>query len=148
MTIEQTYTRLKELKIPEEDYYLSGKYGSANDNEKPALIIKRGKFTIEYEVYFRERGELSSLQTFTNEDEACEVFFKQVLDLATCRRIDKIEGLLGMTVNERLYSSGLMEEFDACKITDKRRAKQLLKWLKVDETSIEKILNSFHTKSL
>jgi hypothetical protein len=45
-----------------------------------------------------------------------------------------------MTVNEKLYASGLMEEFDEVKATDKRRAKEILRWLRVDEPSIEKIV--------
>ena len=45
-----------------------------------------------------------------------------------------------MTVNERLYVSGLMDEFDKVKIADKKRAKEILRWLRVDEPSIENIV--------
>ena len=57
------------------------------------------------------------------------------------RKIDEIKGLGGMTVNERLYVSGLMDEFDTVLLSDKTRAKEILTWLKVDEKSIEQILN-------
>jgi hypothetical protein len=140
MTIEQLHKKLTELKIPEDHYYLHGLYGSTDDNDKPALTIMRGKYTIEYEVYFRERGEKNSSRTFTTEDEACDYLFKQVIDNWTLEKINKIEGLGGMTVNERLYVSGLMDEFDKCKNKDKERAKQILRWLRVDESSIESIL--------
>ncbi|GAA4306485.1 hypothetical protein [Nibribacter koreensis] len=56
-------------------------------------------------------------------------------------KISKIEDLAGMTVNERLYVSGLMKEFDRCRKQDKERAKQILSWLRVDRTSIEKIIS-------
>lgn len=48
--------------------------------------------------------------------------------------------LRGMTVNERLFVSGLMAEFDKCLKMDKERAKQILRELFVDELSIEKII--------
>ena len=57
------------------------------------------------------------------------------------KKIAGIEGLGGMTVNERLYLSGVLEEFDHCKTYNKVRAKQLLLWLDIDEPSIELILN-------
>lgn len=50
----------------------------------------------------------------------------------------KIEGLNNMTVNERLYASGLMNEFDKAMRKDKQRAIQILKWLQVDKTLISK----------
>jgi hypothetical protein len=45
-----------------------------------------------------------------------------------------------MTVNERLWESGLMDEFDRAKKKDKTRAKEILRWLRVDEPSIQKIV--------
>ncbi|WP_178989654.1 hypothetical protein [Winogradskyella schleiferi] len=50
-----------------------------------------------------------------------------------------IIGIDGMTVNERLYVSGLMDIFDQAKKNDKDLAKTILKALKVDLKSIEKI---------
>ena len=54
----------------------------------------------------------------------------------------KIEGIGGMTVNERLYVCGLMDEFDNSLKNDKNKARLILELLKVDQLSIEKILNS------
>ena len=54
--------------------------------------------------------------------------------------IDKTQSFGGMTVNERLFVSGLIDEFDKCKISDKPRAKQILRSLQVDEPSIEQIV--------
>ena len=52
-----------------------------------------------------------------------------------------IEGIGGMTVNERLYVSGLIDEFDNALKNDKNKAKFILELLRVDDLSIEKILN-------
>lgn len=53
---------------------------------------------------------------------------------------DKTQSFGGMTVNERLFVSGLIDEFDKSKISDKTRAKQILRSLQVDEPSIELIV--------
>ena len=53
-----------------------------------------------------------------------------------------IKGIGGMTVNERLYISGLIDEFDSALENDKNKAKFILELLKVDDLSIEKILNN------
>ena len=56
------------------------------------------------------------------------------------KRINKVEKLGGMTVNERLYMTGLFDEFDnSCKY-DKEKAKTILKLLGVDQDSIDKIV--------
>jgi hypothetical protein len=47
MTIEELHNKLTELKIPADQYYLQGLYGSTDDNDKVALTMKRGKYTIE-----------------------------------------------------------------------------------------------------
>src|ERR1035437_3352174 len=140
MTIEQLHNTLTELKISTENYYLHGLYGSSDDNDKFALTIKRGKYTIEYEVYYKERGEINSTWTFTSEDEACDYIFKRIRESIAFSEINKIEGLGGMTVNERLHVSGLMDEFDKSKSNDKTRAKQILRLLRVHEPSIEQII--------
>lgn len=54
--------------------------------------------------------------------------------------INKIQGIGGMTVNERLFGSGLMDEFDIAKIHDKDKAKKILKLLGVDDYSIQQIV--------
>ena len=56
------------------------------------------------------------------------------------KRINKFENLGGMTVNERLYMTGLFNEFDnSCK-HDKEKAKIILKLLGVDQNSIDEIV--------
>ena len=140
MTISDLHNNLKEKGIDEEQYFLHGLYGSTNDNEKLSLTVKKGKFTIEYETYFKERGEKNSIRTFYSEEEACNYIYKKLIDEQTYLRIQNIEGLSGMTVNERLYVSGLIDEFDEIIATDKRRAKEILRLLRVDETSIEMIV--------
>lgn len=54
----------------------------------------------------------------------------------------KVDGIQGMTVNERLYVCGLMDEFDNSLKNDKNKARLILELLKVDLLSIEKILNN------
>ena len=55
----------------------------------------------------------------------------------------QVVGLNGMTVNERLFNSGLMDEFDRVKRKDKVKARKILQALEVDEPSIDKILKPF-----
>ena len=56
------------------------------------------------------------------------------------KAISKVDGLGGMTVNERLYVCGLMDEFDKALILDKDKAKKILELLGVDKPSIEIIV--------
>lgn len=56
------------------------------------------------------------------------------------QNLDKTKSFAGMTVYERLFISGLIDEFDKSKISDKARAKQILRSLQVDEPSIELML--------
>ena len=58
----------------------------------------------------------------------------------TYKKASEITGIKGITVNERLYVSGLMDIFDRAKKNDKELAKAILKALKVDLKSIEKIV--------
>ncbi|MGC3977768.1 MAG: hypothetical protein QM751_05975 [Paludibacteraceae bacterium] len=57
------------------------------------------------------------------------------------KAISKVDGLGGMTVNERLYVCGLMDEFDKVQIADKDKARKILELLGVDKPSIEKIVS-------
>ena len=140
MTIEELNSELKNIGVSDDRYYLHGLFGSTDDNDKIAMTIKMGKYTAEYEVYYRERGEKHSSRTFTNEKEACEYVLSQIMKELTIEKVQKVVGLDGMTVNERLYASGLMEEFDRTKKKNKTRAAQILRILRVDEPSIKKIL--------
>lgn len=54
--------------------------------------------------------------------------------------IKMVKGISGMTVNERLYVTGLMPEFDKSKKSDKEKAKRILELLGVDRLSIDKIV--------
>ena len=55
--------------------------------------------------------------------------------------INKVEGLGGMTVNERLFVSGITDEFDNALKNDKDKARRILEMLHVDKGSIDKIVN-------
>ena len=81
MTIEQLHIKLADLKVPADNYYLHGLYGSTDDNDKLALTIKMGKQTAEYEVYFKERGQKNSSTVFYSEDEACNYILKKFVDI-------------------------------------------------------------------
>ncbi len=54
--------------------------------------------------------------------------------------INKVDGLGGMTVNERLFVSGVMDEFDNALKNDKEKARRILEMLHVDKGSIDKIV--------
>lgn len=54
--------------------------------------------------------------------------------------INKVQEIGGMTVNERLFVCGLMDEFDKAIIHDKEKAKKILELLGVDEYSIQQIV--------
>jgi len=56
------------------------------------------------------------------------------------KKVEQVDGLGGMTVNERLYESGLMEIYDNAMKNDKELAKSILQALKVDNPSITEIL--------
>lgn len=54
--------------------------------------------------------------------------------------VKQVDGLGGMTVNERLFASGFMDEFDRARKTDKAKARRILELLQVDKPSIDKII--------
>jgi hypothetical protein len=54
--------------------------------------------------------------------------------------ISKVEGIEAMTVNERLYHTGLMDEFDIALKNNKDKARLILELLKVYKISIDKIV--------
>jgi hypothetical protein len=54
--------------------------------------------------------------------------------------ISNIEGLDGMTGNERLSAIGLLNEFDKIKKYNKPRARKILEMLHFDKPSIDRIV--------
>lgn len=78
MTLQELHIKLKELGVPEDRYYLHGLYGSTSDDDKLALTIRKGIYTVEYETYYKERGEKHSARIFTTEDEACQYLYKRL----------------------------------------------------------------------
>ncbi len=141
MNLEKLHAELKTRNISEENYYLHGLFGSTSDENKIALAMKKGKYTTEYEVYYNERGEKHSEKLFTSESEACEYVLNQLLEQYTIEKTQNLRNIDGMSVNERLSESGLLAEFNQAKKTNRKRAAQILRILKVDKSSAEKILN-------
>lgn len=78
MILQELHIKLKELGVSEDRYYLHGLYGSTNDDDKFALTIKKGVYKVEYETYYKERGEKHSIRIFTTEDEACQYLYKRL----------------------------------------------------------------------
>ena len=89
MTISDLHNKLKEKGIIEDKYFLHGLFGSTDDNDKISLTIKQGQFGLEYETYYKERGEKHSIRTFTTEKEACEYIYKKLIDEQTLFRLQK-----------------------------------------------------------
>jgi hypothetical protein len=54
--------------------------------------------------------------------------------------VKQVDGLGGMTVNERLFASGLLKEFDRAKKSDKAKARRILELVQVGTASIDKII--------
>jgi hypothetical protein len=134
--ISELHNQLQLLNIPEDWYYLHGLYGSTDDNDKIALVIKQDN----YEVYFKERGQKTSERYFDKESEACEYMLKQLKTELIFHKAQSVENIGGMTVNEKLFVSGLFDDFDAALKQDKGQAKLILRLLKVDENQIDAIV--------
>ena len=56
-------------------------------------------------------------------------------------KVKKVDGLGGMTVNERLFVTGLMNTYDKAKNNDTKLARMILEAIRVDKQSIDKILS-------
>ncbi|MBK8945756.1 MAG: hypothetical protein IPM32_10885 [Ignavibacteriae bacterium] len=86
---------------------------------------------------------MAGISIYAENDSDTELLRKigqKLFDVVKVSEIQRIEGLASMTVNERLYVSGLMAEFDIAKKNNKNRAKTILRWLGVDEGSIVRII--------
>jgi len=52
--------------------------------------------------------------------------------------------LSGMTVNERLFALGVLDDFDkSCKAKDEKRIREILKQAKIDEASIQQTVDKY-----
>jgi len=140
MTIKELFHRLKELGISENRFYLNGLFGSFDDNEKQALTIRKEKFGVIYEIYYKEKGKKQSIRTYNSEEEACDYLYEKLVYEWLSLKMKKIEDIDGMTVNERLYVSGLIDLFDKYITQDSTIIKQILMLIKVDNQSIDKII--------
>lgn len=80
MTIKELYTKLIELGINKDSFYIQGIYGSTNDDDKYALIIRKEVNALVYEVYYKEKGEKNLSKKFSNEDQACQYMYKRLKD--------------------------------------------------------------------
>jgi hypothetical protein len=77
--IKSLHEKLLAHHIDEESYHLLGLFGSTNDDLKLSLNIKRGKYTIMFEIYSKDRSEKHILLETTDIDEACEYFFRKAI---------------------------------------------------------------------
>jgi hypothetical protein len=136
MTLSDLHLALQSKGIDENSYYLHGLFGSTDDSDKLAMTIIVAKYSLIFKIYYKERGEQHSVYEFNDETEACRFFYKKKTGF------DYIEPInyAGMTVNERLWESGKMDDFDKFLKTDKDKAAQILRDLLVDEVSIKKII--------
>jgi hypothetical protein len=79
MELSELYKTLKENGISDDSIYLHGLYGSTNDDEKLSLTTRREKYSLIWEIYFKERGSKHSIIKFNNESEACEHYLKKMI---------------------------------------------------------------------
>jgi hypothetical protein len=136
MTLGDLHLALQSKGIDENSYYLHGLFGSTDDSDKLAMTIIVAKYSIRFKIYIKERGEQNSVYEFNDETEACSFFYKKMTGFEYKDPIN----YSGMTVNERLWESGKMDDFDKFLKTDKDKASQILRDLLVDEDTIKKII--------
>jgi hypothetical protein len=60
--------------------------------------------------------------------------------------ICKVDGIRGMTVNERLFVSGLMDEYDKAKWNDKKKAKRILELICDEDLVLKRSLEENEAK--
>ena len=77
MNLAELYKELKVLEIDDSQIYLHGLYGSKDDNDKLALLIKMGKHRPVWEIYHKERGQIGSVRKFFDEDSACQYYLRR-----------------------------------------------------------------------
>jgi hypothetical protein len=77
--IKSLHEKLLAHNVAENSYHLLGLFGSSDDDLKLSLNIKRGKYTIIFEIYSKDRGEKHTLFETADIDEACEYFFRKAI---------------------------------------------------------------------
>lgn len=80
------HEKLRSKGVPEESYHLLGIFGSTSDDQKISLNIKKGKYTISFETYYKERGEKHSIREFSNLDEACNHILDKAIEMKTTQK--------------------------------------------------------------
>ena len=76
MTLFDLYNELINAKVPSNMYSLDGGLPS----ERHCITKQNGSNN--WEVYYSERGNKSSLKIFSSEDEACKYFYNWVIKVA------------------------------------------------------------------
>jgi len=71
--------RLIKEGIPKDSYCLNGGY----PNDSYCLFKNNGK----WEVYYSERGKKSGLKLFMSEEEACEYFYNELIQVLKSMRL-------------------------------------------------------------
>lgn len=75
MVLKELQKKLKENNISEDLYSLNG----GLPNEKYCIE----KIKEEWKVYYSERGIKSNIKTFVKEDDACEYFYHNIIQIFT-----------------------------------------------------------------
>lgn len=126
MKLDKLFIELELLGIPRERYYLNGIYGSQTDTNTLSLVKLSNNC---FEIYYKSKNNKETISSFTNEEEACEFLYKKLKQDWIIENIGEINGLAGMTFNERLYASGLEFEYNKSKRENPQRAEQILRLL-------------------
>jgi hypothetical protein len=53
-------------------------YGSTSDNNKLAMIVKKVEYSVEYEIYYKGKGQKDVIQVFTDFDLTSDYFIKRL----------------------------------------------------------------------
>lgn len=138
MKLKELFDKLESSNIPKDKYYINGIYGSTDDENKPAMRLYNGNM---FEIYSKERGEKVIKKIYDEEEDACLYMFKLIRQTWDFERILSIKNITKLSIEERLKISGMKDEFEVALAEDKRRAKEILKLLRVDQSTIKSIIN-------
>ncbi len=141
MNIHELQMELNKLGIDPMSYYLHGIGEQTNDSDKLAMAIRRGKYSVEYEIYFTERGEKNLIQLYDNEADACNYFLRSMKEKYFHKIIKaKWPQLKDKSIEDKLRISGLREEFEERLATGERSAMHILRYLIADEDEIKRLM--------